>query len=264
MNIQQIRNATMRITLGNTTFLTDPWLADKGAAGSFRDWGGNQPLTASQAATAMPMKPLPCPRSAILSHVDACIITHLHPDHIDMDMARHTVGAPLPRHLPVFVQNEADAAVLAHSGFTDVRLLSPDPVTFSSVTLRRTPGRHGTGQPSGISSGVLFQTPGEKTLYLTGDTIWYDGTAQVVSTYQPDVIIANTGAATLQHCGRLIMDTGDLLAMHHAIPKARIIATHLDSVPHNLFTRHILQEQLELAGLSHAISIPADGETLTC
>ena len=102
MNIQQIRNATMRITLGNTTFLTDPWLADKGAAGSFRDWSGNQPLTASQAATAMPMKPLPCPRSAILSHVDACIITHLHPDHIDMDMARHTVGAPLPRHLPVF------------------------------------------------------------------------------------------------------------------------------------------------------------------
>lgn len=72
MNIQQIRNATMRITLGNTTFLTDPWLADKGAAGSFRDWGGNQPLTAFQAATAMPMKPLPCPRSAILSHVDAC------------------------------------------------------------------------------------------------------------------------------------------------------------------------------------------------
>lgn len=97
MNIQQIRNATMRITLGNTTFLTDPWLADKGTAGSFRDWGGNQPLTASQAATAMPMKPLPCPRSAILSHVDACIITHLHPDHIDMDMARHTVGAPLPQ-----------------------------------------------------------------------------------------------------------------------------------------------------------------------
>ncbi len=36
MNIQQIRNATMRITLGNTTFLTDPWLADKGAAGSLR------------------------------------------------------------------------------------------------------------------------------------------------------------------------------------------------------------------------------------
>ena len=29
-----------------------------------------------------------------------------------MDMARHTVGAPLPRHLPVFVQNEADAAIL--------------------------------------------------------------------------------------------------------------------------------------------------------
>lgn len=263
MNIQQIRSATLRITIGNTTFLIDPWLADTGTAGSFRDWGGNQPLTASQAAIPMPMKPLPCPKSTILSHVDACIITHIHPDHIDVDMTCHTVGDPLPKHLPVFVQNEADAAVLTQSGFTDVRLLSPDPVSFSSITLRRTPGRHGTNHPSGISSGVLFQSPGEKTLYLTGDTIWYDGTAQVVSTYQPDIIIANTGAATLQNCGRLIMDTGDLLSMHHALPTAQIIATHLDSVPHNLFTRRILQEQLELAGLPHTIYIPADGETLT-
>ncbi|KUH55780.1 hypothetical protein [Megasphaera sp. DJF_B143] len=59
------------------------------------------------------------------------------------------------------------------------------------------------------------------------------------------------------------MDTGDLLTLHHALPTAHIITTHLDSVPHNLFTRCILQEQLELAGLPHTIYIPADGETLT-
>ncbi|WP_395754539.1 hypothetical protein [uncultured Megasphaera sp.] len=60
------------------------------------------------------------------------------------------------------------------------------------------------------------------------------------------------------------MNTGDLLTMHHALPTAQIITTHLDSVPHNLFMRRILQEQLELAGLSHAICISSDGKTLTC
>lgn len=30
MKIQQIRNATLKITYGDTVFLLDPWLQDKG------------------------------------------------------------------------------------------------------------------------------------------------------------------------------------------------------------------------------------------
>ena len=37
MNIQQIRNATLRITISGKTFLIDPWLAAKGTMGCFAD-----------------------------------------------------------------------------------------------------------------------------------------------------------------------------------------------------------------------------------
>ena len=39
MKIQQIRNATLRIEYAGKTFLTDPWLMDKGAMGTFRALG---------------------------------------------------------------------------------------------------------------------------------------------------------------------------------------------------------------------------------
>ena len=48
----------------------------------------------------------------VLEGVDACIVTHVHPDHIDM-AADGTVGAALPKNMPVFVQSDEDAAVCA-------------------------------------------------------------------------------------------------------------------------------------------------------
>ena len=40
MNIQQIRNATLKITYHSKTFLLDPWLCGKGETGSFSDIPG--------------------------------------------------------------------------------------------------------------------------------------------------------------------------------------------------------------------------------
>ena len=73
----------------------------------------------------------------------------------------------------------------------------PGSVAFSSVTLRRTPGRMAPGQPSGISSGVLFQAPGEKTLYLTGDTIWYDAQPKL---YPPISPMSSSQTPEPPHC----------------------------------------------------------------
>lgn len=98
------------------------------------------------------------------------------------------------RYLPVFVQNEADAAVLAHSGFHRCPPSVSRTRSFSSVTLRRTP-RDAMAPVSPVAFPVAssFRLP-EKTLYLTGDTIWYDGTARCI--YLSARFIANTGAAT--------------------------------------------------------------------
>ena len=112
MNIQQIRNATLKITYHSKTFLLDPWLCGKGETGSFSDIPG-QPFIIPDPVKmqiAMPIFPLPMDVRDVLDGVDYYVVTHLHPDHIDI-VADGTVGAPLDRSVPVFTQHEGDAAL---------------------------------------------------------------------------------------------------------------------------------------------------------
>lgn len=62
---------------------------------------------------------------SILSGVDAYIVTHLHPDHIDINMQKGTFDV-LEHDKPIFVQNEDDAQALKASGFQDVHILKND------------------------------------------------------------------------------------------------------------------------------------------
>lgn len=258
MDIQQIRNATLRIEYAGVTFLTDPWLAPKGSMGTFRD----HPMfrcRPEQLDLAMPLCDLPLPVEDILRGVDACIVTHVHPDHIDM-AADGSVGAPLDKRLPVFVQSGEDAAVLERSGFTRVEVLGEE-THFAGIRLSKTPGRHGTRIPCGPSCGVVFRHPGEKTLYVAGDTIWYEGVAGSLRRFRPDVVVVNACAAGLLDEGRLIMDDADVQAVREACPQARIIVSHMDNVAHAALTRQSMDQCLRRRGIRDGILMPDDGQS---
>ena len=260
MIFEQIRNATIRLTYGGKTFLVDPWLAPKGALGSFDDLGEGAAVRPEQAALKMPLCDLPRPVSEILAGVDAYIITHIHVDHIDQNLAGGTCGAPLDKTVLTFVQSDDDRAVLEKSGFQRVQVLSSHGSTCGRVTLIKTPGRHGTEQPCGPASGVIFQATGERTVYVAGDTIFYEGVAKTLQQYEPDVIITNNCAAELGGFGRLIMDDGDMAEIGRLCPDATLIASHMDTVAHATLTRETLREKLAAGGMAGRVRIPADGE----
>ena len=102
--IQLIRNATLKITYGDTTFLIDPMLAEKGAypgfEGTYRSHLRN------------PMIDLPLSVEDIIAGVDAIIVTHEHSDHIN------GVGTLSRRYnLPVYANRATMAA----------QVVDPDP-----------------------------------------------------------------------------------------------------------------------------------------
>lgn len=258
MKIQQIRNAMVRIRYAGKTFLTDPWLAPRGSMGTFRDYPMFR-CRPERLDLPLPLCDLPMPVADILTGVDAYIVTHVHPDHIDM-AADGSVGAPLDKAVPVFVQSEEDAAVLWRSGFARVEVLGEETV-FAGIRLSKTPGRHGTIIPCGPSCGVVFRHPDEKTLYVAGDTIWFDGVAESLRRYRPDVVMVNACAAELLDEGRLIMDDADVAALHAARPEARIIVSHMDTVPHAALTRQDMDQALRRRGIREAVFMPDDGQS---
>ncbi|MBL8562375.1 MAG: MBL fold metallo-hydrolase, partial [Gemmobacter sp.] len=175
----------------------------------------------------------------------------------------------LPKSLPIFVQNRADAAVIAGQGFTDLRLLSESPA-FKGVNLVKTAGRHGSeahyeaiGALLGEVCGVVFSAPGQKTVYLAGDTVWNADVAAALATHRPAVAILNCGAAMIEGmAGSIIMDAEDVLRVHRAAPEALLIATHLEAVNHCVLTRAELRAFAQAKGFAAMLRTPGDGERI--
>ncbi|KAF8941331.1 hypothetical protein BGZ58_010772 [Dissophora ornata] len=258
MQIQHIRNATTKIVYAEKVFLVDPMLAKKdaypGFEGTYRSHLRN------------PMIELPMPAEDVMEGVDAVIVSHTHLDHWD-DAAQEL----LPKGIPLFAQDEADAQIIRGQGFTDVRILGENTV-FEGVHLTKTGGMHGTDSMYSIPDlakilgsvmGIVFQASGTKTVYVAGDTVWDSDVDQTLAKFNPDVIILNTGDARLTGFGdSIIMGKDDTLHAHQAAPNATIIAVHMDAINHTALSREELREYVQQKGIQDHVLIPDDGEIL--
>lgn len=252
---QQIRNATIKIRYGDTTFLVDPMLAPKGsysaAPGAFNGELRN------------PTVDLPIAIDKVID-ADAVIVTHLHIDHWD-----EAAKGLLPKSTPIFAQNDQDAEKIRSVGFRDVRALN-EPTEFKGVRLTRTDGQHGSdstisvrGKMLGSVSGVVFQRPGFKSVYVAGDTVWNRDVEDTISTYRPSVIVLNTGYVRFTDIeGAVIMGKEDLYRASQAAPNAYIIASHMEALAHSMQTRRELTEFISEKGLDpERVLVPNDGQS---
>jgi len=258
VQLQQIRNATVKITYADTTFLIDPMLSKKGAYPGFEG--------TYRSTLRNPLVELPMSEKDVIAGVDAVIVTHTHLDHWD-DAAQKL----LPKDIPLFAQNQADATMIREQGFTNVRVLS-DKAEFGGVTLSKTGGQHGTDEmfaspeaakALGPAMGVVFEAPGRQTLYLVGDTIWRDEVDQALAQYNPQVIVINAGYAVMNgYEGSIIMGKEDVLRASQAAPEATIVATHMDAINHMFQNRKELREYVKEKSIQDRVEIPEDGATI--
>ncbi|MED2944626.1 MBL fold metallo-hydrolase [Bacillus swezeyi] len=252
MNIQQIRNATLIVKYADKTFLIDPMLAEKGTYPPF-------PNSARQDQNN-PLVSLPASIDDIIKNLDAVIVTHLHLDHFD-DAAKEM----LPKDIKLFVQNTADAEEVRNAGFQDVEVLTEDTV-FENIQLIKTRGEHGRGEIlklAGEVCGVVFKHSNEKTLYVAGDTVWYEGVQEEIDTHQPDIIVVNGGDNQFLEGGSLVMGKEDIYEVYKAAPNATIISSHMEAVNHWTLSREELKTFIQEKGISSHVLVPDDGESYT-
>ncbi|UOE57279.1 MBL fold metallo-hydrolase [Bacillus sp. CMF12] len=252
MNIQQIRNATLVVQYAGKKFLIDPFLAEKGTYPPFPNslrQDQNNPLTE-----------LPVSIDEIIHNVDAVIVTHLHLDHFD-DAAKEA----LAKDIKMYVQNEEDAALVKVAGFTNVEVLQED-TAFEDIQLIKTKGEHGRGEIlklAGLVCGVIFKHHSEKTLYVAGDTVWYDAVQEAIETHSPEIIVVNGGDNQFLEGGSLVMGKEDIYEVSKAAPNTKIISVHMEAVNHWTLSREELKSYSKDKGISHQVLVPEDGESYT-
>lgn len=252
MEIQLIRNATLKINYSGYNFLIDPMLSEKHTFAPF-------PNSLRQEYNN-PLVDLPISIKDILEDIDAVIVTHLHIDHWD-----ETAESHIPKNIKVYVQNRQDQMEIEGKGFTNTEILST-PSVFNGIKMYKTAGSHGRGEVAigaGEVCGIVFESKDEKKLYIAGDTVWCDEIAQEVENYTPEVIVVNGGANQFLESGPLIMDENDILDLHQAIPSARIVSVHMEAVNHWGLSRKELSSFAKQNGFDSRLSIPKDGESLS-
>ena len=102
----------------------------------------------------------------------------------------------------------------------------------------------------------------EKTLYFTGDTVWYEAVKQTIDQYNPEIIVANAGDNHFLVGESLIMGKDDLYELHKAIPDSTIIAVHMEAVNHWGLSREELKSFNKEKGISEKVLVPEDGDNI--
>ena len=247
MKLQLVRHATLLLDYAGMKVLVDPMLSDAGAMAAIQNSPQPRPN---------PLVPLPFPVEQVLDGVQLVLVTHTHRDHWD-DAAIQLV----PKDLPLLCQPE-DLRKMEAVYFVNASAVQ-DIKYWSHICITRTPAQHGTGEIARAmapSSGYVLSSAGEPTVYITGDTIWYDQVAETIKEHDPAVIVVNSGAAQFLHGDPITMTAGDVIRVRRATSHAQVVAVHMEAINHCLLTRDELAQQAHSAGVR--LLIPADGETV--
>ena len=104
-----------------------------------------------------------------------------------------------------------------------------------SLTITAAPARHG---PAGIEPlagdviGFVLAAKDGRPIYISGDTVWYDGVAEVARRFKAGVVMPFAGAAQTRGPFHLTMDTNDTIETARAFPDAVIVPLHTDGWAH--------------------------------
>ncbi len=202
---------------------------------------------------------------AALPRLDAALVSHdQHPDNLDNS------GRELIRTVPNVFTTRIGAERL---GGNVVGLAPWDERVIKTPAGKRlkitaTPARHG---PVGIEklSGdvvgfvVTSLDTGEDLIYVTGDTVWYEGTQEVANRFNPRVVILFAGGAlTARGPFYLTMNTNDAATAAMKFSDSAIVPVHHEGWAHFSQSQDDLVKTFTALGIAPRLSAVRAGVTL--
>lgn len=245
VDIQLIRNATLKLNYNGKTFLVDPSLSPKNSFMSFVVPNKN----------LNPTIDLPLPINEITKGLDAILVTHTHLDHFDEGAKEH-----LDSNLPLFGQ-PFDKEIFEKSPFTNVSLIENKKV-YEGTTVIRTGGKHGPGhmlKALGEVSGFVLKAKDYPTIYIVGDCLLDDEIKNSIKKYNPDIIVVNSGGAVFGGT-TILMDEKKAVEVAKLAPNSKVVAVHMESLDHCKTTRQMVRDEAKKENVN--ILVPNDGELI--
>ncbi|MGL9622194.1 MBL fold metallo-hydrolase [Bradyrhizobium sp. U531] len=134
----------------------------------------------------------------------------------------------------------------------------------NTLTITATPARHG---PAGIEPlsgdviGFVVQSSRKDTsaVYISGDTTWFDGVAEVARRFKCGVVMPFAGAAQTRGPFHLTMDTNDTIETARAFPEATIVPVHTEGWAHFRQNGEDLRKSFDVLGFGTRLRLLEPG-----
>jgi L-ascorbate metabolism protein UlaG (beta-lactamase superfamily) len=193
-----------------------------------------------------------------LGHIDRVLLSHDH--HFDnLDHG----GRKLLGEVDGIYTTVAAAERLGPSaeGLEPWRTVSLPEREGRVLEITGTPCRHGPeGGDRGPVTGFLLQYRGTQTggVYVTGDTVWYEGVSEVAQKFRVGLVLAFMGAARVPEVGpdALTMTAPEGVMLAGTFPEAMIVPLHYEGWNHFSDSRSRITDAFREAGLSGRLRWP--------
>jgi L-ascorbate metabolism protein UlaG (beta-lactamase superfamily) len=240
-----IGTATLLLEVAGLRLLTDPAFDPPGRTYGF-GWGTRSTRLAGPAVAVDE-----------LGRIDAVLLSHdQHADNLD-DAGR----AFLPS-VPRVLTTVAGARRLGHDGavglqpFASTTLTAPDGTT---VRVTATPARHGPPCSLPVAGHVIgFVVEHERLrgpIYISGDTVWFRGVAEVARRFSIDTAFLHLGGVSFGITGpiKYTFDAAQAVTAARHLAAQRIVPVHYEGWTHFRQSRAEAERVFSAAGLEERV-----------
>ena len=182
MKIHHLRNVTFVIEAEDKFILVDPMLGKKGTIAPFTLF--------RYKAKRNPLVSLPKNSQQILDKITDCLITHLHPDHLDK------AGEEFLRekNIPI-VCNREDKKALLKRGLNVIKALNYwNNQDYFEGKIVGIPAKHGYGWVSGLMGKVMgfyIELSNSPSIYISADTVFTEDVNRALTELNPDISVVD-------------------------------------------------------------------------
>ena len=253
VRLTHVGGPTLLVEAAGLRILTDPTFDAPGRRYSF-GWGTSSRKLAG-----------PAREPADLGRIDAVLLTHdHHADNLD------DRGRELLAEVPTVLTTEPGARRLARSrsaGSGVVQGLAPWATTrIGEVGVTATPCRHGPPLSRPVAGAVIgFALDlGDRTVWISGDTVLYRGIREVARRIPVDVAVLHLGCVRFPVTGPLHYSlTGpEAVQTCRLLEPDVVVPVHYEGWSHFREGRAEAERAFTAAGLTEKVRWPVPGEAL--
>ncbi len=193
-----------------------------------------------------------------LGRIDAVLLSHDH--HMDnLDRAGRTM---LDRAAAVLTTTAGAERLGRHAvGMAPWQSERISLEGGGALTVTATPARH--GPPQG-DRGPVIGFVLDRSIYVSGDTVWYEGVRDVAERFDIVAAILFMGAAKVRAAGDwpLTFTAAGAVEAARAMPRAAIVPLHFEGWEHFSETRGDIAAAFEAANLAQRLVWPPAGRAI--